>query len=325
MANFTVPPVETTFACQSFSLPMDMQRHVVAFDFVRDLSEVVHHMSLFEANDNTFPTPTAQCDVLMPGQHSFVYIWTPGSNMFVLPDNVGFLIGPGATSHYIIQIHYNNPGLATNFIDSSGIILYLLDDLRPHNAATVGIGSFPFFANSIPPNTANFTITTACEVSHLFLDPANGGPPNGTMHVIREFVHMHLTGTRGWINTTRPSLNNQQIHFGDFNPFSFLSQDLHNVQYDVVSGDKLFVTCQWANPTSSPIGPGTSTQLEMCVGFLIYWPAINVLESCNSGSSLGEVCETAPDCPATIFPPPVPPPPPGPPVPPPAPPPGSYP
>lgn len=53
--NYAVPNVETTYSCHTFPLPLDQDRHIVAFEVVRENVKVLHHILVYSVPTDLAP------------------------------------------------------------------------------------------------------------------------------------------------------------------------------------------------------------------------------------------------------------------------------
>ena len=84
------------------------------------------------------------------------------------PPNVGLpLSGATGAQYVLMQTHYNNPKMKSNYVDSSGIRLYYTLTKRQHDAAVLSVGhvverypySVPFF---LPPHRNDMALVNLC-------------------------------------------------------------------------------------------------------------------------------------------------------------------
>lgn len=76
-----------------------------------------------------------------------------GADAFVYPEDAGLSIGGTNFNRYVmLEVHYNNPELQENVIDSSGIQFYLTKSLRKYDAGVMELGLEYTDKMGIPPH-----------------------------------------------------------------------------------------------------------------------------------------------------------------------------
>ena len=90
----------------------------------------------------------------MPQEWSFclatnAWAWAVGSSGERLPDHVGMPLGEahGGATYFMLETHYDNPGIDPDLVDKSGLRIYYTDKLRyilnPSNSHTAPFESSP--------------------------------------------------------------------------------------------------------------------------------------------------------------------------------------
>lgn len=75
-----------------------------------------------------------------------------GADAFVYPEDAGLSIGGENFNRYVmLEVHYNNPELLENMIDSSGIQFFLTKTLRKYDAGVMELGLEYTDKMAIPP------------------------------------------------------------------------------------------------------------------------------------------------------------------------------
>ena len=83
-------------------------------------------------------------------------------------------------------MHWNNPQLKDDYVDSSGLTLYLTNQLRPNEAGVVTIGQNIL---EIPPLTQSVSTEGRCKGS------CTSRIMNGPVYITSTGNHMHYLGT----------------------------------------------------------------------------------------------------------------------------------
>jgi hypothetical protein len=161
------------------------------------------------------------------------------------------------TTHYVVQVHYENVGHKKNHRDTSGFDLCTTDTLRPNDAALVVFGAESF---DVPPH-GSLDITCDYPVP----------PELDVRTLLYALPHMHTMGTL--IETT---LEPEKLDLGKRDPWTYGNQYWTKLEPDTVmhAGDTVKTRCAWVNPTSADVPYGESVGHEMCSSFTIYYPAV---------------------------------------------------
>jgi len=255
-AKFTMPDAKDLYICWGFDTTAATKRHVFAGAPHIDNPKIVHHVLLYQADSAVSGAP-APCG---PGGGSgwrLVTGWAPGGKNFELPPEAGFPEEAG-TTHWAVQIHYNNAQGLPNEVDASGYDLCTTDKLRPNDADILATGTVNI---SIP---ARSTLTTTCEVTF---------PQEfGNIKVVSSWAHMHKLGRAEYAKRIRGGAEATilDVPAYDFN----VGGGATDVNVDVAPGDKLRTMCKWQNTGDATVGFGEGTDDEMCFAFLTYYPKI---------------------------------------------------
>ncbi|CAG2182593.1 unnamed protein product, partial [Oppiella nova] len=194
------------------------------------------------------------------------------------PKQAGLPIGGANYSLYaMLEIHYNNPELRSDWVDSSGIRLYYTDRLRRHDIGILEIGLEYSDKNSIPPHQRSFPLSGYCtaECTRASL------PPYG-ITIIASQLHTHLTGARVWTQHLRGGVELPEVNRD--NHYSPHFQEIRKLKrkVNVFPGDVLINTCDYNTGArdNMTLG-GHAISDEMCVNYLHYYPKTD-LEVCKS-------------------------------------------
>lgn len=179
----------------------------------------------------------------------------------LLPENVGGPLGENGFKVFRLETHYNNPWLDTGAVDSSGVRLYYTSQKRQHEFGVMSLGDpwISLFGQPVGPATHTFDCPSSCSTVSL----------NQSVTVVREWLHMHQTGMTMSNSHIR---DGQVIRTGKVDFYDFEQQGAFAVQqppFEIQPGDSFKTTCQYM---SNEAVFGLSSQQEMCVAFLIYWP-----------------------------------------------------
>lgn len=244
------------YVCYGFDVNVNDPRSVVAMTPKIDNPAIVHHVLLMEAPEAVSPIPT-ECAPLKQDWR-LLSVWTPGASSFTMPKEAGFALKPGTTTHYVVQIHYNNVKGLEGEKDASGFDL-CTDAPRPYEADVMGFGTQDI---TIPPKgTLDRTCTLV--VPDLL----------GSVHLIAAMPHMHQLGTL--ISTTlTPKGTSTPKDIGTVPNWDFNAQAWFPLDTQVAAGDTITTRCAWKNPGSTPAVFGENTEQEMCYSITMYYPKV---------------------------------------------------
>ncbi len=184
--------------------------------------------------------------------------WTPGGSSFTLPPEAGFPLSPGASTHYVVQVHYSNPKKIVGLQDSSGFDL-CTDKPRKYEADVMAFGTQQI---NIPPNG---TLDRTCTLVVPDIVPE--------IHLIGAMPHMHQLGT-AMSTTLTPKGSTTPQDIGTVANWDFNTQAWYKFDAVVTPGDTIQTRCAWKNTTSSSVVFGENTANEMCYSFTMYYPKI---------------------------------------------------
>lgn len=257
-SKYTVPTTESDiYVCYGFDTTATTKRHVVAGAPHIDNPKVVHHVLLYQTPESVSGTPTP-CGAGGGANWRLVTGWAPGGKNFELPPEAGFAEESG-TTHWALQIHYNNVTGLVGEQDASGYDLCSTPTLRPNDADILATGTFQI---QLPPRS---TAQVDCEVE---IPTAYASHIN----VISSWAHMHKYGIA---QSARAVQNGVEVPLLDAPNYDFnTGAGSQSVDVDIKGGDRIRTMCRWKNTTDKIIGFGEKTEDEMCFAFLTYWPKI---------------------------------------------------
>ncbi|CAI5473052.1 unnamed protein product [Closterium sp. Yama58-4] len=230
-----------------------------------------------------------------------VAMWAVGGRPFTYPPNVGYPIGPGYFTKFVLQVHFTNPKGRADLIDNSGLYLKLALSLRPMDASIMLTGPVAYeYLIRIPPGMPSWTQVSSCPgecTTAVF--------KNESVKIIGSVLHLHTLGRQVGPRfhseqATRPTTpsplpHNLPLPLPPFVPPSlpgslpsfpisppshpnsdFASQQTipTTPEFELLPGDELRTSCVWESTarTNVTVG-GPSTEDEMCIDYLIYYPA----------------------------------------------------
>jgi hypothetical protein len=240
--------------CYGIDVPANGRTDVVGFAPKIDNKKIVHHVLLYQSTASVSSTP-AVCDgFLTVGQgKKLLYGWAPGGTDFEMPKEAGMPLDP--TTHYFVQVHYNNLQGLTGEMDASGFDLCSTTEARPNAADVVAFGTVNF---DLPPDA-----TTARDCTYTWPTAA------GQVHAIAAFPHMHKLGTSIW---TKQNPSAAAVDLDKNDPWDFNNQPFIPITATLNPGDTIETRCAWNNNTPNDVKFGETTEDEMCFSFTMYYP-----------------------------------------------------
>jgi mono/diheme cytochrome c family protein len=289
--------------------PQITQKEYITGTFVKPgNSTIVHHALLFSVPAGaTIPAPD---DPNVPNQYTcfgsanvtgqqLMAVWTPGSQPFAYPPDVGQPVDVG--TKFIMQIHYHPHANATTDPDTStfeytatttqptwGVLPELVGNFKTAvNAKGIGLMNPPF---SIPPNTPTTQFTMQ------YTEPTSIPIP---LKILAVAAHMHLVGVDEKISLHRANGTTDQptdecmlqVPSWDFNwqrAYQY-NTDISTLP-TIAPGDVAQIRCTYDNTLQNPwvaqalseqgltqtqtVTLGETTLDEMCLGaFWLVAPA----------------------------------------------------
>ena len=227
-----VPPNEDTYVCRGFTLDAGALKHMTAFRANIDNAAYVHHMILYRV---TTPFPSEPSGCFHGPDWVFQYGWAPGVEEFTLPEEAGFLVGDGAggQTHFVLEVHYNNPLQTPGEVDSTGVDVCVTDTLRPNNASMLALGKVPGIA--IPPGEPAWEETGVCPSN--ITQAALSGP----LTVFGSFLHAHLLARQIYTEQFRDGALIGDLGRDDV--YDFNDQHIQMIEGEIQPGDELRTTC----------------------------------------------------------------------------------
>jgi hypothetical protein len=253
-------PTDTddVYVCYGIDVSLTSKRQVVGFAPRIDNHSIVHHVLLYQtaSSMSSVPAPCSGGGV-MGGR--IIYGWAPGGEALELPAQVGFPEDP-PTTHFVVQVHYNNINHLAGQTDATGFDLCTTDQLRPNDADVIAFGTETI---SIP---AHAKLDQTCK----FSIPAASPPLNAFMAL----PHMHQIGTT--IATEDVTAAGTPVNLGNVPNWDFQNQVWQPITATLQPGDVIQTRCAWTNTSSSTVVFGPDTENEMCFSFTMYYPRVTV-------------------------------------------------
>ncbi|XP_044728574.1 tyramine beta-hydroxylase [Chrysoperla carnea] len=292
--NVHVPADDTTYWCKIFKLPEKIHNrkyHISRFEslITKGNEGLVHHMEVFRCiapstqvisdyEGSCFsdkrPKDTQVCKKVLAA-------WAMGALPFVYPKEAGLPIGgPNYNLYVMIEVHYDNPKLKADWIDSSGFRLTISPNLRKYDAGIMELGLEYIDKMAIPPQQEKFYLS-----GHCIIECTEVGLPKDGVIVVGSQLHSHLTGVQVFTKHIRNGVELPELNRDNY--FSTHFQEIRRLKKPVriLPGDALITTCGYntMSRTNITLG-GFAITDEMCVNYIHYYP-VTELEVCKSSIS----------------------------------------
>ncbi|XP_035824370.1 DBH-like monooxygenase protein 1 homolog [Aplysia californica] len=176
----------------------------------------------------TFVRPLDSCDSQDKPIKAFDYPLIAGQSMGTAGD-------PG---YFKMETHYDNPDMRADFVDNSGIRIFLTQQLRTHDAGVleVGVNVDPY--QIVPPNNPSFLSTGHCHPNCL-----SEGLGGQEIRVFSNLLHAHLIGVKLRTRHFRNGVELQPIGEDNNYDFNFQEQRYLPQERVVKAGDYLVTEC----------------------------------------------------------------------------------
>ena len=191
--------------------------------------------------------------------------------------------------HLHQEIHYNNPKFVDGELDSSGIRLYYTTTSRQYELGGMQLGDpiLSLLGEQVGEGLSQHTFDCPSSCSSLALtEPVT---------IMVESLHMHQTGVSMRNELIR---SGEVVHVAQVDYFNFDQQGSFLVQqkpFRVLPGDAWRTTCTYRATNDTVFG--YSSQEEMCVGFIFYYPRTTIRGKapwiCSRGLPVLKSCQAS--------------------------------
>lgn len=278
-----VPAEETTYICQAFQLPSNKTLQLIGTTPIINNTNIMHHMILFGCNNtinaSMYEEPF-KCNMAVTGCQPILALWSKGYDGECHSKEYGFPVGTGGYNSVLLQLHWNNPEKTAGMVDSSGMTLYLTENLRPNNAMVLMTGQFSL---SIPPHQPSVSFNGSCtQRCSSLIKPS-------PIYIAQSTIHMHLQGKSGTIILDRTSNGESPVVLVNETDYDYNIPRSHALSKPLpfYAGDQINVNCVFQTLNKNETTHfGESTSEEMCVGFITVYPAIPGFDQCGQYDDL---------------------------------------
>ncbi|XP_050995493.1 DBH-like monooxygenase protein 2 homolog [Labeo rohita] len=281
MVNFTIPANQTHYHCKIMQAPtFGPKQHIYRIEPVISNIDLVHHLLLYRCPPGVTEELDVECYTTVDAQcMEVVAVWGVGGGAFEFPEVAGLPIGGNVGDFfYRLEVHYNNPNKSAGRVDNSGLRFYYTSELRQHDAAILmtGLAVAPGYA--IPPKAKSFLTYGLCDTAYI---PQVLETPQD-FQVFAVMLHTHLAGRKVRVGHFRGGKQIDLLAVDENYDFEFQKVTNLGKSKTVKLGDKLLVECTYNTENRNTLTwGGLSTSNEMCLAFLLYYPAMN-LSGCLS-------------------------------------------
>jgi len=298
--NVAVPAVRTTYWCQAMKVAnlvtLSKKHHIIEVEPLLNKKDsgVLRHNVLYICdrsinekdlnvtgscyNNQNMPSSIIECIRSTP-----MYAWGAGGVNFRFPDHVGWPIGAKDSMKYVVlETKFDNPKKRSDLVVTSGLRFYY-DAPRQYDAATMSVGQSNSLSLTIPPKQENWTVSAACVKSCTSRMDKARALPEGGIKFFASSPHARKAGRGLWTKIVRDGKEIVEINRDD--NFDVNYQQTYLLRNEVLfkPGDEIINYCRYNTmDRSDAIIGGFSTNDEMCLNFIMYYPPVN-LSICITG------------------------------------------
>mmetsp|Transcript_25377 Transcript_25377/g.80352 ORF Transcript_25377/g.80352 Transcript_25377/m.80352 type:complete len:384 (-) Transcript_25377:344-1495(-) len=284
----------TEYHCQAVKIPRRAdKRHVTRIETIIDPAENVgrvHHIVLYDCGplpegtqlwegrcdgNNGMPDVWEECQE----RRQIMAAWAVGGLPLTFPPEAGYPFpaseGDGTDRYMLVDIHYDNPARAT-FSDTSGVRVSTTVDLRPHDAGVLWAGAEVHPFHQLPPGKSEFLWEASCPS-----EATQAGLPEGGIHVFATLMHMHTAGRQIYVRHMRGGEEIAPLGAEPSYDFDFQDVKAWTPPIKIERGDSWTTQCVYdTSGRSKTTKMGEATDQEMCISFMMYYPAGETMVSC---------------------------------------------
>ncbi|CAK9021119.1 DBH-like monooxygenase protein 1 (DBH-related protein) (Monooxygenase X) [Durusdinium trenchii] len=284
----------TTYWCKTFEVNVTEKHHAVKFaPVVQPGNEGrVHHILVYECPEveaqghyeglcytgANMPSHINSCN-----GGTVVSGWAVGGEDLVMPPNAGLPIGADSPTHFLMEIHYDNPPGQPAMVDSSGMAIVLTPELREHDVGILSQGHHVTGDMRIPSGRSHYGYDGWCP------SECTSSKLEGNINVFGVFLHGHTSAVR--VESRHFREGTELLPLAVDNAYDFNYQSMIPVAptQEVRPGDALLTSCTFNTMERSVVTEGNfDTQSEMCLTYIYFFPKENGFSNCKSGTEAGK-------------------------------------
>ncbi|XP_064648507.1 DBH-like monooxygenase protein 1 [Lineus longissimus] len=287
ISNFTVPASDTHYECRLLEMPLLFEKHHVIRQepIITPGNEAhVHHMILYlcppSMNNQTYESLLAGgggCGAFQSCRNP-AFSFAIGGKGSTYPDTLGYPIGGDDEPLYArLEIHYDNPQLRSDVVDSSGFLLIYTPILRANDIGVLLVGRAVSQTHIIPPKQEKFVSYSFCNTKCTDESFERGGVDK--IHMFGFLPHTHLAGRAVVTRHLRGDVELPYIGKDDNYDFNYQMTVVKDEKVEFKKGDELRVECTYNTMDRNlPVYGGKSTHEEMCMSFIYYYPRLPMVQ-----------------------------------------------
>ncbi|KAJ8300644.1 hypothetical protein KUTeg_022163, partial [Tegillarca granosa] len=279
----------------------------------------VHHILIYHCLDNvdanmagrSYQCYGAQRPRELNSCYAVYLAWAIGGEAFYFPQNVGMSIGTSSDpTFFVMETHYDNPTMRTDMVDNSGIRVYYTPTLRQYDAGVIETGMHLIIIDHVfkilLPNRPSMsklihvldirdglTLIKCVKYLHVHVQCFIQGMQNQPqgVKVFGVLQHAHLLGRKIRTRLVRNGVEQEPIASDNHYDFDYQDFRLLKEERTILPGDSIIVECTHdSTGRTTPTHGGLTTQDEMCLTFVLYYPRMDV-DICNSSPRYDDVVQ----------------------------------
>lgn len=275
--EITISTAETTYCYTLHKLPAGKKNFILS-ERVSSSSKLLHHLVVYscyglpeEAKAMVGQEPNCDFENFSNPCTGFVTEWAPGMSGRTFEPGFGKPFGSDSFEYVMLEIHYNNPKGLEDEKDSSGYTFLYNDKQVETEIGSLTLGDIQVTGWSLEPGKDIVARTTVCTPECTKRWPSDG------ITAFAVFFHMHARGRNQRVQIIRDGK--------EMNALSSIRSFEYNYQYaksvgevKLLPGDRLITTCEFdTSKDKEPVPGGLATKEEMCLAWVDYYPANEVL------------------------------------------------
>lgn len=210
-----------------------------------------------------------------------VAMWSKGSEGFTFPADVGYpLDSTSVSDNFLLEIHYQDAPV--DLIDSSGFRIFHSAERRKFDAGSISLSIRPNFLHIIAPGYKR-----AVSVGHC---TSNCTQKVQSLSIFGVSMLTHSAGTKVKISLVRAGEELEPIAEDSNIIPNYLETRLLSSLRSLQAGDHVTVECTYNTFKRErfTLG-GESSNEEVCMANIYYYPRQEQLVACSSQSKISEV------------------------------------
>ncbi|XP_062622231.1 DBH-like monooxygenase protein 2 homolog [Saccostrea cucullata] len=267
----------------TFDLLTDGDYHLIGSKPLVDNANVLHHMILYGCKDTAKVTSTPEsCGMAKEDCNDMIALWAVGFTGECLHKDTGFRVGVNGYKKAILEVHWNNPEKRSDYMDGSGMYIFLTKSRRVHDAGILMVGQNYI---QIPPRSPRVVVTANCpraDTSQFIV--------NGPVYFTRALNHMHYLGREMKLEHYRDGKKLRDLSYETDYSYDSPKTFEFSTPVEFRAGDEVITTCVFNSMNmNKTVFKGDATSDEMCFGFLTYYPKENLtVTSCTQWQDISQ-------------------------------------